>query len=191
MPIQVFVSHTQRDIDFCNIFDIACARVGLRVFRSEFETIKTPQWKTIRDAIRQSQALFLLIGSQLVTAQNLHDSYWAHTQNWIAYEMGIACERGMDVWVLCDDVEINFPVPYLNNYLPLSIRRTEFFNYFVKDILGVYAQGGKFPFHDPELSVECLGCGAIFNLRVQLLPPSVIICPQCLGLMHFQEGFQF
>lgn len=41
---------------------------------------------------------------------------WKHTQNWIAYEIGIASERLKDVWVLCDDVEINFPVPCLNNY---------------------------------------------------------------------------
>jgi hypothetical protein len=191
MLIQVFVSHTQKDVEFCDIFDRACAREGLKSFRSEFETIELPQWQTIRDAIRRSRALFLLIGRELVMAQNMHDSSWAHTQNWISYEIGIACERGMDVWALCDDVPINFPIPYLNNYLPSSIRRREIFYFFVKNVVRAYAQGDKLPFRDPEFSVECPGCGAVFNLWVRLPPEATIICPQCLGQMNFPEGFYF
>ena len=59
---QVFVSHTKRDKEFCDAFDRVCARVGIKAFRSEFEEILTPAWKTIKEAINKSVALFFLVG---------------------------------------------------------------------------------------------------------------------------------
>lgn len=122
--IQLFMSHTKLDKDFCNRFDIAAARVGIKVFRSEFEKIKPPAWKTIKRQMDASSAMFLLVGKKLVNAQKASEKNvklrkeWKHTQNWIAYEVGLACERGIDVWVWCDvGANINFPVPYLNNYV--------------------------------------------------------------------------
>lgn len=190
MAFQVFVSHTQRDEQFCDIFDRACARVGLRAFRSEFERIELPAWQTIRDAIRKSRALFLLIGPELTRAQALPDPFWAHTQNWIAYEIGVACERGMDVWVICDDVRINFPVPYLNNYLPASPRHRDIFDALVED-LKVYAQGRKFRFPDPIYGTRCPydNCEAVFNLPTPLSLGEIIVCPQCLQEIPFPYGF--
>ncbi len=189
MAVQVFVSHTQRDVEFCDIFDRACARVGIKAFRSEFESIKLPAWETIRDAIRHSKALFLLIGKELVRAQALHEPLWLYSQNWIAYEIGIACERTMDVWVICDDVAINFPVPYLNNYLPVSLRHTEVFNLFL-EVLRIYAQGNTIAFPDPQYAIECPypACKAIYNLPLQIQPNGTITCPQCLQPITFPEG---
>jgi len=190
MAVQVFVSHTQRDVEFCDIFDRACARVGIRAFRSEFEKIKLPAWETIRDAIRKSRALFLLIGKELVRAQALPDPLWPYTQNWIAYEIGIACQREIDVWVICDDVTINFPVPYLNNYLPVSLRHTEVFDSFL-EVLKIYARGLGIAFPDPQYAIECpytADCKAIYNLPLQLQPSSTIICPQCLHEIIFPQG---
>ena len=40
MAYQVFISHTERDVEYCDIFDRGCARAGMRAFRSEFETIE-------------------------------------------------------------------------------------------------------------------------------------------------------
>jgi hypothetical protein len=51
MVVQVFMSHTKLDGECCDRFDSAAARVGLKVFRSEFETIQSPAWKTIKDEI--------------------------------------------------------------------------------------------------------------------------------------------
>lgn len=195
MAVQVFVSHTQKDEQFCDIFDRACARVGIKAFRSEFEKLELPAWQTIRDAIRKSQSLFLLIlliGKELVQAQSMHDSSWSHTQNWIAFEIGVACEIGIDVWVICDDVKINFPVPYLNNYLTKSLRNRDSFDYFV-EILRKYASGMKTTFPDPNPShvIECPykeDCKAIYNLQVRLRLGDKIICPQCLREMVFPKG---
>ncbi len=191
MAIQVFYSHTQKDVEFCDIFDRACARVPIKAFRSEFEKMDLPAWQTIRNAIRNSQALFLLVGKKLVKAQSLHDPTWEHTQNWIAFEIGVACERGIDVWVVCDDVKINFPVPYLNNYLTVSLRNKQSFDYFVT-ILRKYAAGLKttFPDADPRFVIKCPyeDCKATYNLPVQLAPDAVKICPQCLRTMRFPKG---
>lgn len=121
---EVFVSHTQKDADFCDIFDRACARVGMKAFRSEFETIPPPPWKVIKDAMNRSCTMFLLVGGKLVEKQATHGPEWEYTQNWIAFEVGLACLRGIDVWVICDDVDINFPVSYFNNYAPFSIPRS-------------------------------------------------------------------
>ena len=189
MAVQVFVSHTQRDVEFCDIFDRACARVGIKAFRSEFESIILPAWSTILNAIRNSQALFLLVGKELVKAQSLHEPSWEYTQNWIAYEIGVACERGIDVWVICDDVKINFPVPYLNNYLTVSLRHRNSFDYFV-GVLGKYVIGVKTTFPEPKHSVRCgyNNCKGIYNLQVKPTPGESITCPQCLRTITFHKG---
>lgn len=59
---QIFVSHTRLDKQTYDKFDVAAARVGIKVFRSEYETLVPPAWKTIRDEIERSSALFLLVG---------------------------------------------------------------------------------------------------------------------------------
>jgi hypothetical protein len=103
MSTKIFESHTKLDSEFCDVFDRACARVGLDAFRSEYESILPPAWQTIRNELRQSKALFLLVGKSLVNAQAIHSSGCDYTQNWISYEIGIASQLGIDVWVLCDD----------------------------------------------------------------------------------------
>ena len=190
MAIQVFVSHTHGDKEFCHIFDRACAQVGIKAFRSEFERIELPVWETIRNAIRKSRALFLLIGKELARLQALPDPSWPYTQNWIANEIGIACERGIDVWVICDDVEINFPVPYLNNYLPVSLRHEEVFDYFVA-ILRVYTRYRKLKFPDKKHGFWCpyQDCQIPFNLWMSAEPSDMIICPHCLRQIVFNEKF--
>ena len=62
---KVFISHSRHDKEYCNAFDSACTRVGLKSFRSEFENIERPPWKTIKNEINKSSALFLLLGKNL------------------------------------------------------------------------------------------------------------------------------
>jgi len=119
---KVFISHSRHDKEYCNAFDSACTRVGLKSFRSEFENIERPPWKTIKNEINKSSALFLLLGKKLrerqrsVLVDTPEYTDWLFTQNWIAYEIGVASQRGIDIWVLSDSVDINSPVLYLNNY---------------------------------------------------------------------------
>lgn len=190
MAIQVFVSHTQKDVEFCDIFDRACARVGIRAYRSEFEKLDLPAWQTIRDAIRKSQVLFLLIGKELVKSQTLYDPSWSYTQNWIAFEIGVACERNTDVWVLCDDAGINFPVPYLSNYLPRSIRNRKAFDFLV-EVLNIYLNRKNIGSYNQQLGYCCTNqnCQASFNLWITAKPNDTVICPQCLHSLIFNDYF--
>ncbi len=191
---QVFVSHTKKDEKFCDSFDKVCARVGIKAFRSEFEKMSKPAWKTIKKAMNKSVALFFLVGEELVKSQDLNDSKWRYTQNWIAYEMGLACQLGIDVWAICDDVSINFPMPYINNYLTVSLKHRAAFDY-LRGVLENYNGGLKFPFpyreaYGKNYGVSCpyYNCKMEFNLHVKLKPGEKIKCPQCLREMTFHKG---
>lgn len=173
--------------------DRVCARIGLKAFRSEFENIKLPAWKTIGDEINKSVALFLLIGEHLVQAQASKEQDWTYVQNWIAYEIGVACEKGIDVWVLCDDVEINFPVPYFNNYLPFSFRNEPNFSV-MRGWLNAYNNGHTFATSDKALKAKLTfcphnDCGIEFHLHAILDSNEQIICPACLRTIVYPEGF--
>ena len=196
MP-QIFVSHSKYDKEFCNNFDSACASVGLERFRSEFENIGRPAWKTINREIKKSTALFLLIGKEVVNRQSaaLNDNStfpdWLFTQNWISYEIGVASQRGIDVWVLCDLVPINFPVPYLNNYDISGINlENPDYRSFIYTVLNLYKLG--FPLSlNKDLRFSCPKphCGATYNLWTKLPKGSQIICPTCLNNLPFPDGW--
>ena len=192
---QVFVSHTKKDRKFCDAFDNVCASVGMRRFNTDFEIIPMPTWETIKKEMNKSIALFFLVGKELVTSQDLNDLDWRYTQNWIAYEMGLACQLGIDVWAICDDVLINFPMPYINNYLTVSLRNRPAFDY-LRDILERYKGGQTFPLSyvaadGNNLYVSCPydDCKMEFNLHVSLQSGEKIRCPQCLKNMVFEGGF--
>lgn len=191
---QVFLSHTQKDIEFCNKFDSVCARVGIRGFRSELEQVSPPAWGVIKNAINNSVALFFLVGKELTKSQAEKDPQWAHTQNWISYEIGIACQLGIDVWAICDDVLINFPMPYINNYMTVSLGRSDAFSY-MRTVLEGYDSGRtfKYPYIVPNEGSAGVYCGygdckMEFNLHVSLKPGESIICPQCLRPLLFPGG---
>ncbi|MCK4822262.1 hypothetical protein KA005_41245 [bacterium] len=196
--VQIFMSHTKRDKDFCDRFWDVAPSVGVKLFRSELEILGTPPWKTIKDAIDDSVALFLLIGHELVKAQkeSNHSTEsrreWKYTQNWISYEIGLACQKGIDVWVQCDSgVLINFPVPYLNNYAIYGVpkdKRDEF----LIEIFEEYENGKTYPIgFEKKYVYHCPheGCGAMFNLHSFLPEGLTIICPSCLRHLHFEEGW--
>ena len=192
---QVFVSHTKKDKGFCDAFDNVCASVGMKRFNTDFEIIPKPAWETIKEEMNKSIALFFLVGAELVKSQNLNDADWRYTQNWIAYEMGLACQLGIDVWAICDDVLINFPMPYINNYLTVSLRHRPAFDY-LREILEDYKEGRNFPFpyvnnFGDNFGVRCPyeDCQIEFNLHENIQPgDDPIKCPQCLRDMKFFKG---
>ena len=129
-----------------------------------------------------------LVGKELVNSQDMSDPEWRHTQNWIAYEIGLACQRRIDVWAICDDVLINFPMPYINNYLTVSLRRKDAFN-FLRGVLENYRDGHTYPFPGrDETQCPYKDCKMEFNLHVSLQPGKKIRCPQCLRNMVFPKG---
>jgi hypothetical protein len=150
--------------------------------------------------MRASKAMFLLVGKNLVSAQASAELFpqaaesWKFTQNWISYEVGLACQLGIDVWVICDGVPINFPVPYFNNYEVHGIgsEKSPSFDFY-KYILQTYKDGFDFRLGawNRERLVVCHNenCKAEFNLFSDLLEGSRIKCPSCLKEMTFPTGF--
>lgn len=201
MVIQVFMSHTKLDEEFCDRFESAAPRVGIKVFRSEFETIKSPAWKTIKKEMNKSSAMFLLVGKELAKAQTMSDESkeyrdkWKHTQNWIAYEIGLACQKGIDVWVVCDTgVTLNFPVPYLNNYILTMAEYGEKGKRrigFIRWVFGHYIKEEKYILGWDNRNIKCnhKNCGAEFNLHTPVFAEMSIVCPTCCQRIPFPEGW--
>ena len=208
MPPQIFVSHTKFDTEFFDFLDRVEARMGkVHLYRSEYEDIKTPPapWYTILTELTKSSALFLLIGKELVKQPATSDTSaeasenWKHTQNWIAYEIGIASDKLMDIWVLCDDVEINFPVPYFNNYV--LHRDFDFY----KKILDYYSKfhGRKYRpfrmiptinsfvrFRKTAITCPYNNCAVTFNLHSSLNKGDSFRCPSCLRPILFSADWK-
>ncbi len=189
--VQIFVSHTQKDENFCNKFDIVCAREGVKAFRSELENISAPPYITIKNAMNNSVALFFLVGKELVKNQETSGRNWKFTQNWIAYEIGLACQLNIDVWAVCDDEMLNFPMPYINNYSTVTLSHRDAFNY-MRFILSEYAQGRSFPL--PYVNSKGVNqvvicgypdCKMEFNYHVKYYEGTEIVCPQCLKKIKF------
>jgi hypothetical protein len=188
--IQIFESHSKLDEQTCDLFDKVVARVGIKAFRSEYEDIKAPAWETIKDEMKRSSALFLLVGPELVKAQAKSGHDWKFTQNWIAYEVGLACALDIDVWVECNDTIINFPVPYLNNYVIGKIQTNA--QSFERSILDDYCSGKKYPFGSQKnrnLTCPNEGCAAKYNFYNTMPKGSQIVCPTCLKYIAFPEGW--
>jgi len=192
--VQIFVSHTKKDEDFCDQFDKVIARIGIKAFRSEFENIVPPPYKTIMNAMNNSVALFLMVGKELVNNQEKGGIEWEYTQNWIAYEIGLACKKGVDVWAICDDVTINFPMPYVNNYCTLSLRNKKVFDY-MRYVLNEYVQGRSFPTpyilpSGRNLFFRCphSDCQMEFNLHVDFKKGEKMNCPHCLKKIVIIQG---
>ena len=189
----VFLSHTRRDKEFCDRFDNACASIGIRRFRSEFEDLGTPAWASILKEMNQSRALFLLVGEELVNAQRITELDWKYTQNWIAYEIGLACKSNIDVWVICDNVRINFPVPYLNNYEVhgFHLEHAEDRD-FIYTVLNNYKMNRRYVLNKKsQYYIKCPHetCGSEFNFYSILEKDSQVPCPTCLRPMFFREGW--
>lgn len=218
---QIFLSHTKKDREFCDLLDtrIFARNAEIKGFRSEFEEIEKPEWKMIKDEINKSCALFFLVGPELVKGMSklgskelikeinkshissserkkLQGTDWHYTQNWIAYEIGVACQKGIDVWAICDEsVEINFPMPYVNNYLIIFPEyKKDAFKY-IRWIVGEYAKGQCFPIKKvcQDFRIErmkCIYCKMEFNFHKYFLVEEHIIdffpeikCPQCLEVI--------
>jgi hypothetical protein len=106
----IFISHSKRDAEtiatFCNIF----ARTTIRARLAEFEAYAIPPWFQIKNYVQQSSALFLLLSPHLTGTP--------YTQNWVSYEVGLACALNKPVWVYeAASNTAMFPVPYFTDYV--------------------------------------------------------------------------
>ena len=128
----IFVSHSQYDKDIRTSFDTVFARTDVESKCMEFENIYPPAWEIIKNQILSSEAVFLLVGPNIQTS--------AHTQNWIAFEVGLACAFGKDVWIFEQlESSINFPIPYLTDYSLYDFGNKQHFDY-IRAIISGYGK---------------------------------------------------
>jgi hypothetical protein len=195
-PLRAFISHSRYDKKFLNSFDNACSEIGLKRFRSEFSDIEKPAWKTINREIKKSNVLFLLIGEELRKRQrenltnNPQYTDWLFTQNWISYEIGVASQNHIDIWVISDSPDINFPVYYLKNYYLWNGDLTKPQDREICRYLKCYkeSQGAKFP-KSCKFTCPNPNCKASYNIPESFSKGMRIRCPTCLSILEFSEGW--
>jgi hypothetical protein len=106
----IFISHSKNDEVAINAFSRAFAQTTIRAVFEEFENYVVPPWAKIAKDVQESSAVFLLLSPHLN-----HTSY---TQNWVSYEVGLACAMKKPVWVYEQwQAPVHFPVPYLTDYI--------------------------------------------------------------------------
>lgn len=126
---QIFVSHSQYDREIRRNFSEVFAVAGIKPKYMEFEQI-SPAWREIKEEVKKSEAVFLLLGP------NIRRSYY--TENWVAFEVGLACAYGKEVWVFePTNSTIDFPIPYVTDYLLYDLDNKDHFIY-VKQCMESY-----------------------------------------------------
>ncbi|MCW4010604.1 MAG: hypothetical protein NWF05_08295 [Candidatus Bathyarchaeota archaeon] len=190
--VQIFVAFSKHDKETVKRFGSATAKESVALHKAEFEVQKAaPAWQTVRDSLAASKALFFLVGPKLVEAKVKGGDEWAQIQMWMGYELGLAVALKLDMWVICDnDVTINFPVPYLNNY-SLGIETKS--NGYEAKVIRSYGEGAKFEFgYSKTRRYFCpnKACGAQYNLHNVLQKGETIVCPSCLKVQRFPNGWQ-
>ena len=168
---QIFVSHSQYDKDIIANFDRVFARTGVASVCMEFEDMQSPQWQEIKNKVRSSEAVFLLLGP------NVNRSI--HTQNWIAFEVGLACAYGKRVWVFeQENSNVQFPIPYLTDYMIYNLDETTHFNY-VRAIIEGYRQPDTLLIKrnlPKGKAVECFQCHSKYAMHTDI---PTFYCPSC------------
>ena len=118
MPPQIFISHSGKDREIVEAiiksFDGTGYTPILMEDREWDRHDDEPNWLWIKNQILQSEALFVILSKGLVAQE--------HTQNWVAFEIGVAagCNPPKPVYVITGE-QVRFPVPYLNHYFPYSM----------------------------------------------------------------------
>lgn len=119
---KIFISHSTKDNKLLE--DTKEIFKETKVEPVIYDNEKGEQWKNIREYIRNSDAMFLLLGRDI----NPDNRDRAHTQNWIAFEGGIACgcepkKRLVVFHPAYDEKNSNkydenkYAIPYLTDYI--------------------------------------------------------------------------
>jgi hypothetical protein len=117
MHKQIFISHSGKDREIVDAIIRSFNDTGVKpilVEDMEWSSNPEPNWLWIKNQIIKSQALFVILSKGLVAQE--------YTQNWVAFEIGVAagCDPPKPVCVMTGE-QVKFPVPYLNHFFPYSI----------------------------------------------------------------------
>ncbi len=164
---QIFVSHSRRDKNndyFLKAFGLEQVKGAFM----EYEDIKKPHWSSIKDNVANASSVFVLL------TKDIKD--FEHTQNWIAFEVGLACQLGKNVWVFKteeEEPEINFAVPYFTDLVIYNTEKKHHFD----AIREVIREGGLNRVRG--IPMTCFNCGIWYTIYGELKFDGV--CPCCLN----------
>lgn len=175
----LFYSHSKHDKKILTYFDEIFARTNLSAFRASLEDFPRGEdpSKTIEDAIKESVAVFVLLGSGILKSQ--------FTMSWVGYEVGLAKAWMKPVWVFewIEDM-IDFPTPHVDHYILYSM---EEFRPYLRDLIEAYETGllGILPKRPLQAwkwrtggkEILCGNCSARFYIYQDL--PTGWKCPAC------------
>lgn len=128
-----------------------------------------PNWMWIRNEIKKSKALFLILTKNITKRE--------YTQNWVAFEIGVAaaCDPPVPVFVFKEQ-KVDFPVPYVNHYFHqprsntdhllkggFSLMVLESLMYAFQELVLDGVIKGKDSFIEKELSSTCSNCHLEFQ----------------------------
>jgi len=169
---KIFLSHSSADEEVRDYFLKVSGLAGVQAVSVEFEYFPPPPWKYIKDQIFQSDALFLLLGPNVIDRG-------IYTQNWISFEIGLACQLNKEIWVFEQfDIPVRFPVPYLDHYVLYDPKNRGHLDY-IRSIIEAYKPIPilrKFPEAYTEITCPNKECEISFLLHTEI---AEFECPSC------------
>lgn len=190
MEEQIFISHTFQDVVEINeLIQAFFKDSGIKPFIATMETYRRgekPNWVWIKEEIEKSKALLLFITPKILEKE--------HTQNWIAYETGIASASNppKPVWIF-QVAPIEFKIPYLTHYILMTefatqaeasrLSENKIFEVFKMLLQAIGLLGLREAIKKPEtsfgLNIKCSNCRVNFNYFDFTLAYKKFPCPSC------------
>jgi hypothetical protein len=175
------MSHSRKDADVIQCFSQIFVKTGVKPVWMEYEKWSQkedePNWTWISRHICKSNTIgvFVLLTRNVIDNNNTKRTL--ATQNWIAYEIGIASASSKPVFVFKEE-DVDFPVPYLTNYMPYSVTNIltsdekEWQNHcYAKTVKDSYAKTMRYMIKDLKDGHEC--------------PTPKCQCNRCLISFHY------
>jgi hypothetical protein len=177
----VFLSHSKKD-ENTNFFHKIFSGLDTNLITMELETIDTPPAFSIKKKIKESNALFVLLSDHLLKLQ--------HTGIWIAFEVGLACNKeinalethnlGMDIFVFEPlNSHVNFPIPYCKYYMPLEFidEEIKYLRDLMQNINKLHGMG----------KVTCKNEKCKLKFQTLSRMGTDFNCPSCKKVIEFKE----
>jgi len=175
---KIFLSHSQADEEIRDYFLKIFGIEGVQAISVEFENFPPPPWQFIKRQMFESDALFLLLGPNVIDRG-------IYTQNWISFEVGLACQLNKEIWVFEQiDIPVRFPVPYLNHYLLYDPKNRKHLDY-IRVIISAYKViplFRKIPVGYSYVICPNPKCQVSFLLHTKMIE---FECPSCRKMMKF------
>ena len=175
---KIFLSHSKEDKEMRDFFLKVFGLAGVQAVSVEFEYFPPPPWQFIKNKMLSSDAIFLLLGPNVIDRG-------IFTQNWISFEIGLACQLRKEIWVFeQSNIPVRFPVPYLDNYVLYDPENRDHLNY-IRSIIEAYKVIPllrKFPAAYARVTCPNQKCKVSFHLCTEI---EEFECPSCRQMMKF------